>query len=486
MKRTWVFGLLWILMTLMLFGYNVQLQKNVILKEAQATMNSLSNSVEMDLTRAFYGLGQVFLGLENVLKVYPHADSVDSPVVRKFIDGILQENSYLTGFTVLDSNGQILHWNGTFKKPDLSQRNYFRVHKEQHLDGLYIGPPMESIIHKGQWVFGISRAFHDDSGRLTRVLSAIIDAKYFYDQYAALFIAADTQLTVSSLEGHVYTRIPQRNNSSGQIDPDVQAKIQLTDIMTDVLSLPGSDGELQLATVRRVGKYPLLVSVSKDEEAVLSDWQESSRSFVFYGIAVSLALLFLTYRTALYQRRQLDIQEELRLQAITDPLTRLYNRRHVIEQSHIEIKKARRTATPLSMIMLDLDYFKEVNDSYGHHAGDKVLKTVADLLKRNCRETDIISRFGGEEFLLILPDTDLEGAINNADKIRRALEQNVYHSPQGDFHVTASMGVTQWGDAETDITKVLRWVDAALYEAKKAGRNTVKRIPGDLPKENDL
>lgn len=479
MKRTWAFGIIGIVLTLMLVGYNVQLQKKIILKEAEASMNNLLNSVEMDLDRSFFGLGQVFLGLGNYLEAYSNIGAADAPAVRRVINDLLQENPYLTALVVLGSDGQVLHWNNNFQKPDLSQRDYFRIHKNQHLKGLYIGLPQESIMNKGQWIFGISRAFRDSDGNLTKVLAAIVDVKYFYRQYQKLFAGTDTQLTISSLQGHIYTQIPGHNRSTGQIDPDIKARLR-SHTEAEVHNHPNSKGEMHLGAIRKISEYPLLVSVTKLEKTVLSAWQKSTWSFTLLGIVVSLALLFLTRRTALYQRRQIEIQSELQLQAITDPLTRLANRRYVLEQSQLEIKKAQRANSPLSMIMLDLDHFKQVNDNYGHQDGDKVLETVAGLLKQTCRETDIVSRFGGEEFLLILPGTDLEGAINNANKIREALEKYAYQSQQGEYHVTASLGVTQWGEDETKTSGALRRADSALYEAKKAGRNTVKWIPSNL------
>lgn len=478
MKKTWTFGIFGILLTLSLIGYNFHLQKQVILKEAQVTMGNLLSFVEMDLERSFFGLDQVFLGLENYLSVTSPANSVDAPKVKGVINDLLKKNSYLTALLDLDRNGQILHWNNSRKKPDLSGRDYFTVHQKQILNGLYIGKPQPSVVNRNQTIFGISRAIRGSDGQLQQVLAAILDVKYFYQQYEKLFFRADSQLTISSLEGDVYVQIPVGGNAvaappmaelTGGCDPHL-----LTD--EDLCFHATNDGK-QLVTGRKLAGYPLLVRVSKTEDAILRGWSESAWTFALLGVFVSVVLLLLTFRTTQYQRRQHEIQNELRQQAVTDPLTGLFNRRYVFEQSRLEIKKSRRSGAPLSLILLDLDYFKEINDNFGHESGDKVLKSVAGLLKDNSRESDIICRFGGEEFLLVLPATELTGAMTMAGSIRKALQQSIHSGPHGEFNVTGSFGVTQLGAAEEDLTAGLRRADELLYKAKKIGRNTVQWAP---------
>ena len=164
--------------------------------------------------------------------------------------------------------------------------------------------------------------------------------------------------------------------------------------------------------------------------------------------------------------RGLRTVEEKR-RAITDSLTGLYNRSFFYTCLEMEIGKARRYRHPLSLIMLDLDYFKRVNDTHGHEIGDVVLIELAEILKKNCRQSDIPARWGGEEFVLLLTETDLEGAINRAEKNRQVIAS---HGFTGAGHMTASFGVAGLsGDGQN----LLGQADAALYEAKRAGRNKV-------------
>ncbi len=155
--------------------------------------------------------------------------------------------------------------------------------------------------------------------------------------------------------------------------------------------------------------------------------------------------------------------------SITDKLTQLYNRLKLDEIFSMKLAVAQRYNTPFSVIMIDIDHFKEVNDIWGHQAGDDVLKEFSTILKEHARETDIIGRWGGEEFLIILQDTDINGAIKLAEKLRKLIFEYTFPFVG---HKTASFGVSTY-HAGDDEKNIIKRADNALYEAKKAGRNLV-------------
>jgi diguanylate cyclase (GGDEF)-like protein len=152
----------------------------------------------------------------------------------------------------------------------------------------------------------------------------------------------------------------------------------------------------------------------------------------------------------------------------------LANRRHALEQAALEIKRNQRAGTALAVMMMDIDHFKQVNDSYGHHIGDTVLTAVAQTCRELCRESDLVCRFGGEEFLILLPSTTLDGAEIHAEKLRQAIEALTFSADEDSFSVTASFGLSQW-QAETKIDRVISRADKALYQAKHDGRNCIRR-----------
>jgi diguanylate cyclase (GGDEF)-like protein/PAS domain S-box-containing protein len=157
--------------------------------------------------------------------------------------------------------------------------------------------------------------------------------------------------------------------------------------------------------------------------------------------------------------------------AVTDYLTRLYNRVKLDQELLKEIRRAERYKTPLCVTLLDIDHFKDVNDTYGHQTGDAVLKAIAAVLKQNSREVDIAGRWGGEEFLIITPSTPLEQGRQFAEKLRRAIAS---HPAGASVRVTASFGVAEYRDGDT-LERLTERVDRALYRAKDLGRNRVER-----------
>ena len=167
-------------------------------------------------------------------------------------------------------------------------------------------------------------------------------------------------------------------------------------------------------------------------------------------------------------------EEELVRLATTDFLTGLFNRRHFMALAEKEFPRAKRYGDELSLIMLDADKFKEVNDSYGHNVGDFVLKSLASIGLSMLRDVDVFGRVGGEEFAVLLPSTPLERAVLVAEKLRAAITGAVVPLEQGELRVTVSLGVTSLRADTKNVDMMLKEADEALYSAKKNGRNRVE------------
>lgn len=168
------------------------------------------------------------------------------------------------------------------------------------------------------------------------------------------------------------------------------------------------------------------------------------------------------------------LEYELMCQAQVDHLTGLSNRRHFIAQGEIELSRAIRYGTPLSVLMLDIDYFKNVNDTYGHQIGDAVLQVTSKICQDTLRQVDIAGRLGGEEFAVILPETTRKEALDVAERLREAVAKAAVTMPAGlPIHFTVSIGVTSLDDKGTNIDMLLNQADKALYKAKATGRNRV-------------
>ncbi|MFP4624170.1 MAG: diguanylate cyclase [Gemmatimonadota bacterium] len=185
------------------------------------------------------------------------------------------------------------------------------------------------------------------------------------------------------------------------------------------------------------------------------------------------------------KRLQDELEEknrELEKLSISDGLTGLYNHRHLHELLEEEFERSKRTGEPVSVVMFDLDNFKQVNDTFGHQAGDRVLRALADILRTTAREIDRLGRYGGEEFMAILPDSDPDAGVTFAERVRQAVERHDFnigdHEP---IAMTISAGVaTCPHDRPDGPHRLVYYADQALYSAKGAGRNRVVRYDPDV------
>jgi len=182
--------------------------------------------------------------------------------------------------------------------------------------------------------------------------------------------------------------------------------------------------------------------------------------------------VILAHQFALALRR-LKLYKDIETLAITDGLTGVYTRRYFIERFDEEIKRSRLHKNSLAFLMIDADHFKAVNDQHGHLTGDAVLKEVAHIIQEGVREIDIVGRFGGEEFCVVLPDTDLEGSRVVAERIRKAAEVKLIKAYDNALHITLSIGIALYPADGKLLEELMDKADWALYRAKSQGRNRV-------------
>jgi two-component system cell cycle response regulator len=249
--------------------------------------------------------------------------------------------------------------------------------------------------------------------------------------------------------------------------------------------MPGADG---LTVCRAVRQRPapyvyliLLTARSRREDRVAGLDAEADDFLTKPFDAVELrARLRCGERVIDLQEDLLEAQEALRFEATYDRLTGLSRREVVLDQLDREVARARREGRPLAVLMIDLDNFKQINDTHGHPAGDAVLREAADRLRGIVRNYDFIGRYGGEEFLLVLPGCTIAAARQIAERARAVIATEPFHIDHVEMPTTISLGLAWTGGAQEDAGTLLQVADNALYRAKAEGRNRIEAQILDL------
>ncbi len=310
--------------------------------------------------------------------------------------------------------------------------------------------------------------------------------------YYVILRREDSELEVLKAKEHFQKYILQEDSilkERQELEDKVSRVYTLYDITKEITKTSDDDEAFQIFQQRLRDQaqyeYCLLLSPLSNELAAL---KKASDHFIFpvKGKKELLGYLaikggreeekdtieILTNQFALALRR-IHLYKEIERLAITDGLTQVFTRRYLMDRFAEEMNRAKAKNVNLAFLMLDIDHFKGINDNYGHLAGDHVLREVAKVIKETVREIDIVGRFGGEEFSVILPDTNREGAHYVAERVRAAVEVRMIHAYDKDIHVTVSVGSTAFPNDGRKMAELIDKSDWALYRAKKLGRNRV-------------
>ena len=256
---------------------------------------------------------------------------------------------------------------------------------------------------------------------------------------------------------------------------------QVVDVVCCDLNMPRMDGYQFLRMARanpELTNIPIVMLTSEpDESDVVKAFELGANDFISKPfipsiLKVRLKNMFHIKHMQDLLKAQRDIMEEI---ATLDPLTNLANRRSFRLSLENEFNRSLRYGDPISLLMADLDHFKRINDNYGHPCGDAVLKETARIILDAMRKVDLVARIGGEEFMVIMPHTDLDGACIAAERIRAAVENHHFEGLPEAGNITVSIGVTMLFEDVKDMDGLVKMADDALYRAKANGRNRVEK-----------
>jgi diguanylate cyclase (GGDEF)-like protein len=362
---------------------------------------------------------------------------------------------------------------------DRSYREYFSYLASHPDEEIHCSGAFEELNTKDIW-FAYSRAIRVET---RNDLFGVIYAGLYAKQMAGLFgdpdFAKSGAIAVVDPAGILLLRIPKVAKAEGKKAnfPIMEKFLSGNSRMLQAITMSPWDDQERICAFHKVGNFPYTVIVSSTVKEDLAQWREQgiyqiAGLILIFGLLIGIALM--AGRLLKIKDQLIEKSKELERLAQTDPLTGISNRRHFFELAGRELSRGKRSSRPMALLMLDIDKFKKVNDSHGHDIGDEVLKALCKTCLGMIRNIDIFARMGGEEFAIVLPETNKVQAQTIAERIREKLSETSVSLPQGDaVFFTVSIGISSTASKDASLDGLLKSADVALYKAKRYGRNRV-------------
>lgn len=445
-------------------------------RDAENVLRTLSSAMERNL----YTLDLSLTGVQDVINLPGLADLPPELRNRVMFDRAATA-SYLGIMLVLDSTGST-RYRADQSDPgtgNYADRDYFQAHVTKGPEP-FVSAPFASRIGNLEPSIALSRRLAYPDGSFQGVVVTAVRIAYFRSLFASVSLPPGGVLLLTKTDGTLILREPSADGR-GDIGASL-AGTPLFEALTRslrhevILASPVDRGE-HLYISRQVDGLPLMLSVGWSVPDLFEEWNRRAAIAVAITVAVCVMLVVTVSALSAALRRSRDMEARLESLAVTDQLTGLPNRRALDFFLDAELRRARRSRHPLSIVMVDVDHFKRINDTYGHTAGDAALRQIARQIALGMRRPfDFAGRFGGEEFLAVLPETDAKGARLIAERIRVGIERATIGLPSGEStRLTVSAGIAQMQPSD-DADELVARADEALYAAKRAGRNQVTEL----------
>jgi diguanylate cyclase (GGDEF)-like protein len=354
----------------------------------------------------------------------------------------------------------------------------FAVGRVTKVPGLFFSAP---VIANGRFLGAV--AVKND---LPRIAAALNHPNAFVtDDHGVIILAADPRLEMRALPGAAVHHLSERRRLSRYLRLEFDTYGVVTEREPGALLAVAGSPYPHIGVRRELPQHGIAVHILMPVRDIESLRSDAALTFLLLLLS-ALLLTALAFGARIYMLRLRQhrkgveatnesltrLNAQLEDLATVDPLTGLYNRRFMDESLEREVIRANRKQMPLAVIMIDIDHFKSFNDTFGHAAGDVVLRAAGGLMKRNIRASDIVCRYGGEEFLVVLPEAGVEIARERAEALRRAMQElTISHEGKALGEVTISLGIAMFPQHGSSVAELVAAADAALYDAKNDGRN---------------
>ncbi len=440
---------------------NLHNQKKAAINDAQNKTETLAQFIKSDIERLLFGVEELMEGIhlaEEHISNNPHHDNEIQKLLLKNM------RPYIMDILIVNKNAEIIHWTGKGTPPSIKDREYATFHIDQAFSAnTFIGVPKLSKVHKNRWFFAASKAFYKKN-RLEHIIVTILDMSFFNQRYKDNLINKNSTIFIGARNGQIYARYPYKKEYIGKQVKEIKAFVDLN-INKKTYDIPSPlDNKERIATLVQSNKYHIVSGVSVLTKDILKPWYHQRTMTILISFIISLGFLILIYYYTHLQRKLIKLSQ-------IDPLTELFNRGYFTKHATIEFNRAKRFSEPLSIIMVDIDNFKIINDTQGHQIGDQVIQKLSEDITFSIRTIDIAARYGGEEFIILLPNTKEAEAKQVAQRIRQKFGSALNKK---EFIATASFGLAQLKKDDQSIDDTIKRADQALYLSKKEGKNTIR------------
>lgn len=454
-------------------------ERSLVDKAAHADAMNLATAFEAHVRSVITHMDTLLLHVREDLQMSPQA--IDERIAQEqhlYAGNIAQT-------AVIDVEGRLIYSSldpaaGTL---DLSDREHFRIHRDNpRVDRLFISRPLLGRVSK-RWTIQFTRPVIVEE-QFAGVVVLSMPTTIFSDYYKQIDLGARGSIILAGMDGAL--RALASKGHSGDIPADLRLPAdrpyfnQAGPDFGLYQGLSSINGEERLTAFRRLPEHGVVVLVQLAPDDFLAAFREREHMLLLSASLVSLLLLATATAFYLLTRRHFhdaaalrQAHRQMRKLIDIDALTGAASRRNFVRQLENELSRAQRHPSDLCLLMLDIDHFKRINDTYGHPVGDEVLREFVVLCRSALRSHDLLGRLGGEEFAVMLPHTDLEGARCVAEKLRLAIAHARIHTAKGEISLTVSIGVAIHQPNDEDGSRLVMRADNALYAAKQGGRNRV-------------
>lgn len=457
-----VFSAVWGLMS-----YVVWNDRDNILNQAK---DSVIFTAELISSEAQKTIELALKNLENVGLLV----QLDPSRTDELLAGMKQRNPLLLGVQIVDFKGNVLHSSSGEKFPNISERDFIKAYQNDKTRLFYIGEPSTSYKYPEINFIAIGRRLTSSKEMDDRILVAYFKEKKYQQELFSMKAPYIDEAFLITAEGNVISH----NENLNIIDIEkMNSALWGNDRAKGVLEPNNhSFSSDMIVAFRKKPNLQFIAVTTISTKDKFSFWYKKVIFVFVVAIGWGGVILLLSYWLVQAERKLVQ-------QAMYDPLTKLGNRYYFTDTSEKLLALAKREKSPLTVVMIDIDKFKGINDTYGHKEGDNILCAIADNMRKSCRNSDLLARLGGDEFCILMPNTNMKNAKIVIERLKENIRKQTHHYGTSKFNVTISAGLSESTKESLSIEELLNQSDTALYSSKEKGRNKVTTFSFAIKKD---